>query len=220
MRVLVVEDDNALRASLENGLAKAGYAVDGAADGKVAELMGDQFPYDAVVLDLGLPGKSGIDVLKGWRKRGNLTPVIILTARGQWHEKVDGFAAGADDYMAKPFHQEELVARLQALLRRSKGGTQGGLEADGVSLNEDTQEVTVDGTTPTLTGVEFRLLRYLMMNRGRILSKMQIDEHVYDLDADKESNVIEVYIRRLRLKIGKQRIATRRGQGYVFGGDR
>jgi DNA-binding response OmpR family regulator len=217
MRVLVVEDDMALRESLEAGLAKAGYAVDTAEDGQVAELLGDQFPYDAVVLDLGLPGKPGLEVLAAWRKRGNVTPVIILTARDQWHEKVDGFAAGADDYLSKPFHHEELVARLQALLRRAKGNTQGGLELDGVALNEDTQEVTVDGQSHSLTGVEFRLLRYFMMNRGRILSKMQIDEHVYDLDADKESNVIEVYVRRLRQKIGKDRIRTRRGQGYVFG---
>ncbi|MBI5137952.1 MAG: response regulator transcription factor [Nitrospirae bacterium] len=218
MRVLVVEDDNTLRGELEAGLTRAGYAVDGAANGQVAEIMGDQFPYDAVVLDLGLPGRTGLDVLRNWRRRGNAMPVIILTARGQWHEKVDGFAAGADDYMAKPFHIEELVARMQALLRRSKGGTQGPLERHGVVLHEDTQEVTADGATHRLTGVEFRLLRYLMMNAGRILSKEQLDEHVYDLDAEKESNVIEVYVRRLRQKIGKDRIRTRRGQGYVFGG--
>ncbi len=219
MRVLVVEDDDALREELEKGLGKAGYAVDGASDGQVAEIMGDQFPYDAVVLDLGLPGRPGLEVLKNWRRRGNGTPVIVLTARGQWHEKVDGFSAGADDYMAKPFHIEELQARLAALMRRAKGGGQGPMEVAGVALNEETQEVTADGVTHPLTGVEFRLLRYFMMNKGRILSKMQLDEHVYDLDADKESNVIEVYVRRLRQKIGKHRITTRRGQGYVFGAD-
>ena len=219
MRLLVVEDDPDLRARLEADLERAGYAVDVSDNGLSGEILGDSFPFDAVVLDLGLPGRPGLDVLKNWRKRGNNTPVIILTARGQWHEKVDGFSAGADDYLAKPFHMDELVARLGALMKRSQGGVAGPLTVDGVALDEGTQEVSVDGATHRLTGVEFRLLRYLMLNRGRVLSKEKLDEHVYDLDAEKESNVIEVYIRRLRQKIGKDRIQTRRGQGYVFGRD-
>lgn len=217
MRVLVVEDDPALREQLGSDLREAGYAVDGTDNGATAEILGDQFPYDAVVLDLGLPGRAGIDVLKRWRARGNHTPVIILTARGQWHERVDGFNAGADDYLGKPFHMPELVARLGALIRRSQGRTAGPLTVEGIALNEETQEVTAHGRTHKLTGVEFRLLRALMLNRGRVLSKERLEEHVYDLDAERESNVIEVYINRLRNKVGKEAIVTRRGQGYVFG---
>jgi len=217
MRLLVVEDDPALRDELHRALGGEGYAVDVADNGPSAEIMGDTFPYDAVVLDLGLPGRPGLEVLANWRKRGNKVPVVILTARGQWHEKVDGFSAGADDYVGKPFHMAELAARLAALLKRSQGQAPGPLSVDGIDLDEATQQVTANGVTHGLTGVEFRLLRYFMLNRHRILSKGQIDEHVYDLDADKESNVIEVYVGRLRQKIGKELIQTRRGQGYVFG---
>jgi DNA-binding response OmpR family regulator len=216
VRLLVVEDDAALLKRLKAELADAGYAVDGADNGATAEILGDQFPYDVIVLDLGLPGRAGLDVLKNWRKRGNKTPVVILTARGQWHEKVEGFSAGADDYLGKPFHVAELVARIGAVLRRAHGLPSGPLEAGGVSLNENTQEVTLGGRTHRLTGVEFRLLRYLMMRPGHVLSKGQLAEHVYDLDADQESNVIEVYVNRLRQKLGKEAIQTRRGQGYVF----
>ncbi|MDH5525694.1 MAG: response regulator transcription factor [Nitrospirota bacterium] len=218
MRVLVVEDDESLRSQLSDALSKSGYAVDGTGNGESAEIYGNQFPYDAVILDLGLPGKPGLDVLRAWRKRGNTTPVIVLTARGQWHEKVDGFDAGADDYLSKPFYMKELIARMGALIRRSQGRTQGPLAVEGVELDEETQQVTVNGTVHRLTGVEFRLLRALMLNRGRVLSKERLEEHVYDLDAERGSNVIEVYIKRLRDKVGKEMIQTRRGQGYVFGG--
>jgi two-component system OmpR family response regulator len=216
VRLLVVEDDAALLKRLKAELSDAGYAVDGADNGATAEILGDQFPYDVIVLDLGLPGRAGLDVLKNWRKRGNKTPVVVLTARGQWHEKVEGFSAGADDYLGKPFHVAELVARIGAVLRRAHGLPSGPLEAGGVSLNENTQEVTLGNKTHRLTGVEFRLLRYLMMRPGHVLSKAQLAEHVYDLDADQESNVIEVYVNRLRQKLGKEAIQTRRGQGYVF----
>jgi two-component system OmpR family response regulator len=216
MRVLVVEDDPALLKRLKADLAEAGYAVDGAANGQTAEILGDQFPYDVIVLDLGLPGRAGLDVLKNWRRRGNKTPVIILTARGQWNEKVEGFSAGADDYMGKPFHMAELVARIGAVLRRAHGRPAGPLVAGAVSLDEDTQEVRLKDQTHRLTGVEFRLLRYLMLHPGHVLSKAKLTDHVYDLDADQESNVIEVYINRLRQKLGKEAIKTRRGQGYVF----
>ncbi|MDH4228128.1 MAG: response regulator transcription factor [Nitrospirota bacterium] len=218
MRVLVVEDEETLRTRLHDSLAAAGYAVDATGNGASAEILGDQFPYDAVVLDLGLPGKAGLDVLKAWRRRRNLVPVIVLTARGQWHEKVDGFSAGADDYLGKPFHMPELIARLGALVRRSQGRTQGPLTVGGVALDEETQQVAVDGTIHRLTGVEFRLLRALMLNRGRVLSKERLEEHVYDMNAERGSNVIEVYIKRLRDKVGRDMIQTRRGQGYVFGG--
>jgi len=216
VRVLVVEDDSGLLARLKADLAEAGYAVDGAANGQTAEILGDQFPYDVIVLDLGLPGRAGLDVLKNWRRRGNKTPVIVLTARGQWHEKVEGFTAGADDYMGKPFHVAELVARIGAVLRRAHGRPAGPLTAGNVSLDEETQEVTAGAETHRLTGVEFRLLRYLMLHPGHVLSKAKLTDHVYDLDADQESNVIEVYINRLRQKLGKETIKTRRGQGYVF----
>lgn len=216
MRLLVVEDDEALLKRLKADLGEAGYAVDGAGNGVTAELLGDQFDYDVIVLDLGLPGRPGLEVLKNWRRRGNKTPVIVLTARGQWHEKVDGFSAGADDYLAKPFHMAELIARIGAVVRRGHGRPSGPLAAGAVALDEGTQEVTVHGQTHRLTGVEFRLLRYFMLHPHLVLSKGQITDHVYDLDADQESNVIEVYMGRLRQKLGKEAIETRRGQGYVF----
>lgn len=216
MRLLVVEDDAALLKRLKDDLTQAGYAVDGASNGASAEILGDQFPYDVIILDLGLPGRSGLDVLRNWRRRGNKTPVIVLTARGQWHEKVEGFTAGADDYLGKPFHMPELIARLGAVARRALGSQAGPLAAGSVALDEATQEVTVHGETHALTGVEFRLLRYFMLHPHHVLSKAQITEHVYDLDADQESNVVEVYVARLRHKLGKDAIQTRRGQGYVF----
>jgi len=217
MRVLLVEDDETLSQSLARDLGKAGYAVDTAANGIDAEFMGDEEPYDIVVLDLGLPGRSGLDVLRNWRGRGNKVAVIILTARDAWHEKVDGFKAGADDYLAKPFHLEELIARMQAVARRQKGQADAALVASGLTLDETRQTVTTAaGETIELTGTEFRLLRYLMLHPGRILSKTVLTEHVYDYNSDKDSNVIEVYINRLRQKLGKSLIKTKRGQGYIF----
>ena len=217
MRVLLVEDDETLSQSLARDLGKAGYAVDTADNGIDAEFMGDEEPYDIVVLDLGLPGRSGLEVLRNWRGRGNKMAVVILTARNAWHEKVDGFKAGADDYLAKPFHLEELIARMQAVARRQKGQADAALVASGLTLDETRQTVTTAaGETIELTGTEFRLLRYLMLHPGRILSKTVLTEHVYDYNSDKDSNVIEVYINRLRQKLGKSLIKTKRGQGYIF----
>lgn len=219
MRLLLVEDDAELAAGLRSDLEAAGYAVDTSADGLEAQYLGGESGYDAVVLDLGLPTRSGLEVLQHWRSQGNDIPVIILTARDAWHEKVDGFKAGADDYVAKPFHPEELLARIAAVLRRRHGQTGGSqLEAGGVKLDEHRQTACVGhGAEIQLTGTEFRLLRYFMLNPQRVLSKAQLSEHVYDFDSDKDSNVIEVYVNRLRSKIGRERIRTLRGQGYVFG---
>ncbi len=218
MRLLVVEDELDLGQQLKHDLAKAGFAVDLIDNGVDAEFMGDEEAYDLVVLDLGLPQRSGLEVLANWRKHGNKVPVVILTARDAWHEKVDGFKAGADDYLAKPFHVEELLARMQAVVRRNNAQTGGDeLKVADLSLDEDKQTVTtVDGQAFELTGTEFRLLRYFMLHPGRILSKSVLTEHVYDYDSDKDSNVIEVYINRLRQKLGKELIQTKRGQGYVF----
>ncbi|MCA9017228.1 MAG: response regulator transcription factor, partial [Planctomycetaceae bacterium] len=178
----------------------------------------DEEAYDLVVLDLGLPQRPGLEVLHNWRSRGNKVPVIILTARDAWHEKVDGFRTGADDYLAKPFHIEELLMRIQAVVRRHKNQTSGDeLKVAQFSLDEDRQTVrTAAGEVFELTGTEFRLLRYLMLHPGRVLSKSVLTEHVYDYDSDKDSNVIEVYINRLRQKLGKDFIQTKRGQGYIF----
>jgi two-component system OmpR family response regulator len=217
MRLLLVEDDLELAATLRRQLESAGFALDHVADGLNAEFMGDEEPYDCVVLDLGLPGKPGLEVLRAWRGRGNAVPVIVLTARDAWHERVDGLKAGADDYLGKPFHFEELLARLQAVIRRHAGQASGILEVSDLRLDEDHQCVILqDGAAVVLTGTEFRLLRYLMLNSGKVLSKTRLTEHVYDQDFDRDSNVIEVYVRRLREKIGASRITTLRGQGYVF----
>lgn len=217
MRLLIVEDDPALGPLLKRDLAKAGFAVDLTDNGRDGEILGNIEPYDVVVLDLGLPQKSGLEVLQAWRTKGNSVPVIILTARDAWHERVDGFKAGADDYVGKPFHTEELVARISALIKRSKMQSAGVLRAGSLSLDEETQKVKTDeGAEFELTGTEFRLLRYFMHNTNKILSKSQLTEHVYDYDSDKDSNVIEVYVKRLRQKLGKDVIETRRGQGYIF----
>ncbi len=217
MRLLLVEDDTDLAQSLRPVLERAGFAVDASADGVDAEFRGDSEPYDAVVLDLGLPKRSGLDVLRNWRARENDVPVIILTARDAWHERVDGLRAGADDYLGKPFYPEELIARVRAVVRRRHGKARANLELHGLILDEERQCLhTADGNDIALTGTEFRLLQYLMLNPGRILSKTQLTEHVYADDADRDSNVIEVYINRLRRKLGDELIETRRGQGYLF----
>lgn len=219
MRLLLAEDDVELAASLGRNLRQAGYAVDMVHDGEEALFMGDSEPYDVVVLDLGLPGLAGLDVLQQWRNCGVTTPVLILTARGAWHEKVDGFRAGADDYLTKPFHVEELLVRLQALMRRSHGIGAGRIEAGGIELDEGRQCAYQNSEEITLTGTEFRLLRYLMLHAGEVVSGPKLIEHVYDDAEDLDSNVIEVYISRLRKKLGKAYIQTRRGQGYVFDTD-
>jgi len=222
MRVLLVEDEHTLGRELRQQLRQEGYAVDLTDNGIDAEYLGREEEYDLVILDLGLPARPGLEVLKNWRNEGVLIPVIILTARNAWHEKVDGFKAGADDYVAKPFYVEELLERIKAVLRRSLSNNAGGmLSVGGLNLDEDHQSVNLpNGDSLQLTGTEYRLLRYFMLNPGKILSKSRLTEHIYEYDADHDSNVIEVYVNRLRQKLGKQMIHTLRGQGYVFGDNR
>jgi DNA-binding response OmpR family regulator len=217
MRLLLVEDDKELSQTLQKELAGKGFAVDIADNGIDAEFMGDEESYDIVILDLGLPQRSGLEVLSNWRQKENKLPVIILTARDSWHERIDGFKAGADDYLGKPFHVEELVMRIQALLRRTHDRVGQTLQCGDLKLDEESQQLIIkDHDILQLTGTEFRLLRYFMLNPGKVLSKTRLTEHVYEQDFDKDSNLIEVYIRRLRDKLGKERIVTRRGQGYIF----
>ena len=217
MRILVVEDDSELSERLRTRLEQEGYAVDVAANGIDGGHLGSTEPYDAVVLDLGLPGKPGLEVLKTWRAAGSRLPVLILTARDGWAERVEGLQAGADDYLGKPFHVEELLARVQALLRRAAPVPDTELRAGDWRLDE-ARQCLVDraGNEQALTATEFRLLRYFMRHPDEVLSKTRLSEHVYDYDAERDSNVIEVYVRRLRGLLGNERIETRRGQGYVF----
>jgi DNA-binding response OmpR family regulator len=218
MRLLLVEDDPTLGPQIRGSLQNAGYAVDLSVDGIDAEGLGDIEPYDLIVLDLGLPGRPGLSVLSNWRARGNRVPVLVLTARGSWQEKVEGFQAGADDYIGKPFQMEELLARIGAVLKRSQGAVVGPLTVEGVTLAEETQTlIDAQGQRFELTGTEYRLLRYFMLHPGQVLSKSRLAEHVYEYDGDKDSNVIEVYVNRLRQKVGSELIQTRRGQGYIFG---
>lgn len=218
MRLLLVEDDVPLRKRLKASLQKAGFAVDCADNGRDAEYLGMEIDYDVVVLDLGLPEKPGIEVLQSWRQRKRIMPVLVLTARDAWYERVDGFKAGADDYLGKPFHIEELLVRLQVLTRRHLTDTTHQLTVGHYTLNEEKQRLEAGQNTPPvdLTGIEFRLLRYFLLHPGKILSKTRLTDHVYENDADKDSNVIEVYVNHLRKKIGKNYIVTRRGQGYIF----
>jgi len=219
LRLLLVEDDITLVKSLKQSLESSGYAVDVVDNGIDAEYLGNEGIYDVVILDLGLPKRSGIEVLSNWRKVKNNIPVIVLTARDAWHERVDGFKAGADDYLGKPFHIEELLARLTALLHRARQVAGATLSCSGLTLDEEHQTVsTEDNQIHNLTGTEFRLLRYMFLHPNHILSKSKLTEHIYDFDSDKDSNVIEVYIRRLRQLLGKQYIETRRNQGYIFKG--
>ena len=217
MRLLLVEDDSRLAEGIASDLRQAGFAVDTASDGIDAEYLGREQSYDAVILDLGLPGKPGLEVLRSWRDDGLVVPVLILTARDSWTERVMGLKSGADDYHGKPFHFEELSARLDALLRRSTGRADPGLNVAGLCLDEERQRVKrADGVEVELTGTEFRLLRYLMSHPDKVLSKSRLTEHVYESDHDRDSNVLEVYVRRLREKLGRDCIETRRGQGYLF----
>ncbi len=214
MRLLLVEDDVQLATQLRETLSAGGYAVDHAADGVDAEFVGREIAYDVIVLDLGLPRLPGLEVLARWRRSGLRTPVLVLTARDAWHERVAGFKAGGDDYLCKPFHVEELEARIQALARRARGLAGPTLAAGGCVLDETTQQIeTPAGERVDLTGTEFRLLRYFVLHPGEVLSKNRLTEHVYDQDFDRDSNLIEVYVRRLCEKIGSHRIETRRGQG-------
>lgn len=217
MKLLLVEDDDELAGDLRADLNKAGYAVETADNGIDGEFLGVEETFDAVILDLGLPGKPGLDVLRAWRAAGMDSPVLILTGRDAWHERVDGLRAGADDYVGKPFHAAELLARLEAIIRRRAGKADNSLEWAGVRLDVERQQALTDGgETIPLTGIEFRLLRYMMLNPERVISKTELSEHVYEEDQLKDSNVIEVYINRLRQRFGKSFIETRRGQGYCL----
>ena len=214
MRVLIVEDDADLSRQLKSAFKDAGYAVDVAADGEEGHFLGDTEPYDAVILDLGLPLIDGVSVLQKWRADGKTFPVLILTARDQWSEKVAGFDAGADDYLTKPFHVEELMARLRALLRRAAGHTTDTIELGDLMVDNRAARAFVDGMAIKLTSHEFRLLSYMAAHKGRVISRTELVEHIYDQDFDRDSNTIEVFVGRLRKKIGTQRIETVRGLGY------
>jgi len=218
MRVLVVEDERALAQQLMTSLQTAGYAVDSAGDGIRAEFLGATESYDVVVLDLGLPGMDGLTMLRRWRESGMTAPVLILTARGTWHEKVAGIDSGADDYVTKPFQIEEVLARLRALIRRSGGHAEPALRSGPVVLDPRAGRVTVGGTPVRLTSHEFRVLSYLMHHRGRLVSQGELAEHIYARDDDRDSNTVEVFIARLRRKIGAGAIATVRGLGYRMEG--
>ncbi|MEL6751927.1 MAG: response regulator transcription factor [Pseudomonadota bacterium] len=214
MRVLVVEDDPDLRRQLSETLAEAGYAVDTAADGEEGHFLGDTEPYDAVVLDIGLPGMDGIAVLEAWRANERLMPVLLLTARDRWSDKVSAIDAGADDYVTKPFHTEEVLARLRALIRRAAGHASSTLEIGAVSLDTVKAAVTLDGKPVKLTSLELRLLSYLMHHKGKVVSRTELIEHLYDQDFDRDSNTIEVFVGRLRKKLFPELIETVRGLGY------
>lgn len=219
MRLLLVEDTVALADQLLPLLRDHGYAVDWLADGRDALVRAHDDDFDLVILDLGLPGLDGLEVLRRWREQGLSMPVLILTARDSWAERADGLRAGADDYLTKPFHPEELLLRVQAVLRRSHGSAnQSRLRACGVELDEERQSAWLDQQEIELTGAEFRMLRYFMLNPGRLLSKIALSEHLYDGESERDSNVVEVHINRLRRKLGGQVIQTRRGQGYLFTG--
>ncbi|GLI22768.1 MULTISPECIES: response regulator transcription factor [Xanthobacter] len=216
MRLLVIEDDPELNRQLVEALGDAGYAVDRAYDGVEGQFLGETEPYDAIVLDIGLPKLDGISVLESWRRAGKTTPVLILTARDRWSDKVQGFDAGADDYVAKPFHMEEVLARLRALLRRATGHASSEMSCGPVRLDTRSGRVTVDGNPVKLTSHEYRLLSYLMHHAGRVVSRGELVEHLYDQDFDRDSNTIEVFVGRLRKKLDCDVIQTVRGLGYLL----
>lgn len=219
MRLLLMEDNIALADELMPLLQRNGYAVDWLVDGRDASVQASDNCYDIIVLDLGLPGRDGIDILQEWRASKLSTAVLVLTARDTWADRIDGLKAGADDYLTKPFHPEELLLRIQALLRRTHNlANQPVLEAGGLLLDEERHCVTSGDTRIELTGAEFQLLRYFMLHAGKLLSRSHLAEHLYDNERERDSNVIEVHINRLRGKLGRDAIETRRGQGYLFRG--
>ncbi|KAF0211931.1 MAG: two component transcriptional regulator winged helix family [Methylocystaceae bacterium] len=215
MRLLVVEDDKDLNRQIVRALEQSGYAVDRAYDGEEGCHLGETEPYDAVVLDIGLPKKDGVTILEEWRAAGRDMPVLILTARDRWSDKVQGFDAGADDYVAKPFHMEEVLARIRALLRRATGHATNEIVCGAVRLDTKAGRVVVDGAPVKLTSHEYRLLAYLMHHSGRVVARSEIIEHLYDQDFDRDSNTIEVFVGRLRKKLGVDLIQTVRGLGYM-----
>lgn len=214
MRILVVEDEASLAKQLKTSIAEAGYAVDHAADGEHADFLAQTEQYDAMILDLGLPKIDGLTLLRKWREAGLVTPVLVLTARGSWYEKVQGIDGGADDYVSKPFRLEEVLARLRALMRRASGHLTPELRAGSVTLDQRRAHVMLDGAPVKLTSHEFRVLSYLMHHRGRVVSQAELIEHIYAQDFDRDSNTVEVFIARLRRKLGASLIETVRGLGY------
>ena len=219
MRILVVEDDTNLNRQLKEALTESGYAVDVAFDGEEGHFLGDTEPYDAIVLDIGLPQMDGLSVLEEWRRAGKTTPVLLLTARDRWSDKVQGIDAGADDYVAKPFHMEEVLARIRALVRRAAGLASNEIVAGAVRLDARSGKVTVDGQSVKLTSHELRLLSYLMHHKGKVISRTELTEHLYDQDFDRDSNTIEVFVGRLRKKLPEDCIQTVRGLGYQIAED-
>ncbi len=220
MRVLVVEDETDLQEQLANRLREEGFAVDTASDGEEGLYYGREYPVDLAIVDVGLPKLDGIQLIQQLRADGRSYPILILTARSRWQEKVNGLEAGADDYLVKPFHVEELLARIRALLRRAAGSAQSAITCGPVTLDTSSQEVFVDGLPLDLTAYEYRLLQYLMLNPGKVISKAELTEHIYDEDCDRDSNVIEVFVGRLRKKLDPDHvikpIETLRGRGYKF----
>ena len=220
MRLLIVEDEPNLRTQLEAKFRQAGYAVDSSGDGEEGLYYAAEYPIDLAIIDLGLPKMTGIELIRNLRKAGKDVPVLILTARNKWQDKVEGLEAGADDYLAKPFHFEELAARVKALIRRAAGQADPLITVGEVSLNTTTQDVKYGARLLDLTAYEYRLLHYLMLNAGKVISKMELTEHLYDEDSDRDSNVIEVFIRRLRKKLDPdgtlEPIETLRGRGYRY----
>ncbi|MEC9342473.1 MAG: response regulator transcription factor [Pseudomonadota bacterium] len=214
MRLLVVEDDRDLNRQLADAFREAGYVVDTAFDGEEGHFLGDTEPYDCIVLDIGLPQMDGVTVLENWRREDRTMPVLMLTARDRWSDKVSGIDAGADDYVTKPFHIEEVLARVRALIRRSAGHAASQIECGPILLDTRVSKVTVDGNPVKLTSHEFRLLSYLMHHQDEVLSRTQLTEHLYDQDFDRDSNTIEVFVGRLRKKLGIDCIETVRGLGY------
>jgi two-component system OmpR family response regulator len=214
VRILVVEDEPALLRHLVESATGAGYAVDSAADGERADFLACTETYDAVVLDLGLPKIDGLTLLRAWRESGMTVPVLVLTARGSWSEKVQGIDTGADDYVAKPFRMEEVLARLRALIRRASGQASPELQAGRVTLDPRSARVTLDGVPVRLTGHEYRVLSYLMHHRGRVVSPSELSDHIYAEGSDRDSNTVEVFIARLRRKLGTDTVETVRGLGY------
>lgn len=220
MRILIIEDEAALLERVTAQLREQGYAVDSAADGRTGLYLGQEYPLDAAIVDLGLPDLSGIEVIRRWRAAGRKFPILILTARGRWQDKVEGLEAGADDYLVKPFYTEELLARLRALIRRTGGWTQAVLGCGPIALDTGAQRVTLAGQPVELTAYEYKLLEYLMLHAGTVISKTELTEHLYQEDEDRDSNVLEVLVGRLRRKLDPSRdlnpIETLRGRGYRF----
>jgi two-component system response regulator PhoP len=218
VRVLIIEDEVALREQLTTKLRADGYAVDASGDGAEGLYLGNEYPVDVAVVDLGLPKMSGIEIIRGWRSAGREFPILILTARGRWQDKVEGLEAGADDYLVKPFHVEELLARLRALMRRASGWSQAVIKCGPITLDAASQTVSLDSVQLDLTAYEYKLLEYLMFHSGEVISKAVLAEHLYDEDLDPDSNVLEVLIGRLRRKLDPRRdlnpIETLRGRGY------